>query len=130
MSDQKDLSGVWRSHYKFTSSQRKSEFDVEHLMKAHRRGNWLTLETTGEKNESYLLVRLHIDDNVATGTWEEQTDKEGYYEGTVYHGAVQLLIAPDGKRMEGKWVGIGHDAQINVGPWDFTFVGEASPSES
>jgi hypothetical protein len=59
---------------------------------------------------------------VVTGTWTEATDASGYYQGSVYHGAIQLLLEPTGHRMSGKWVGFGREFDLNTGPWTLTLV--------
>jgi hypothetical protein len=59
---------------------------------------------------------------VLTGTWSERTDPQGYYQGAVYHGAIQLLLEPSGRRMAGKWVGFGRDWDVNTGPWTLELV--------
>ena len=51
--------------------------------------------------------------HVLTGTWTERTSPGGYYQGAVYHGAIQLLLEPSGRRMAGKWAGFGRE-------WDVT----------
>jgi len=61
---------------------------------------------------------LTIDGSVVTGSWVEQTAKDGYYRGARYHGAIQMLIEPTGTRMAGKWVGFGKEMDINTGPWE------------
>lgn len=58
---------------------------------------------------------------IATGTWTEQTATDGYYAGARYHGAVQLLIAPAGRRMSGKWVGFGKNLDVDTGPCELVF---------
>jgi hypothetical protein len=68
---------------------------------------------------------LSVDDDVATGTWHETTAPEGDFKGMLYSGALQLLISKDGQRMEGKWVGIGRDYELNrpdifTGKWLLT----------
>lgn len=61
---------------------------------------------------------MTIDRNVITGTWTEQTASDGYYQGARYHGAIQMLVEPTGRRMAGKWVGFGKDFDVNTGPWE------------
>lgn len=46
----------------------------------------------------------------------------GYYNGARYHGAVQLLVEPTGRRMAGKWVGFGKDFDVNTGLWELRLV--------
>ncbi|GFH36571.1 hypothetical protein SCWH03_28010 [Streptomyces pacificus] len=62
-----------------------------------------------------------VDGHVATGTWTEQTATDGYYRGARYHGAIQLLVEPTGRRMTGKWVGFGKEFDVNSGPWELVF---------
>ena len=64
---------------------------------------------------------LTVDGNVVTGTWVEQTEPGGYYRGARYHGAIQMLAEPTGRRMVGKWVGFGKEMDVNTGPWELVF---------
>jgi hypothetical protein len=59
---------------------------------------------------------------VVTGTWTEKAAAEGYYAGARYHGAIQMLIEPTGRRMVGKWIGFGKEFDVNTGPWTLSFV--------
>ncbi len=112
------FSGEWQSEYVYPSSGRKKNFEGKHLVKAHQTGNNVVFESISGQNESYLFIRVTIDDHIATGTWQESTNPEGYYAGAVYHGAIQLIISDDGKSMKGKWVGFGKDGEVNTGPWE------------
>jgi hypothetical protein len=85
-------------------------------------------ESVPHKNKSYLFIRLFVDGNIATGSWQEETDPQGYYKGAIYHGAIQLTLHNNGKTMRGKWLGYGKDMQINVGPWELAYVGDAIPA--
>ncbi|EST24992.1 hypothetical protein M877_23470 [Streptomyces niveus NCIMB 11891] len=59
------------------------------------------------------------DSSAAGGTQHAaQTAADGYYNGARYHGAIQLLVEPTGRRMAGKWVGFGQDFDVNTGPWE------------
>ena len=69
---------------------------------------------------------LTANGQVLTGTWTEETNPAGYYHGAVYHGAIQLLLEPTGRRMTGKWVGFGRDFDLNTGPWGWN----SSPAAS
>lgn len=122
------FSGYWRSHYKYPSSSRQGEFEGAHLVKAFQKENKVVFESVKGKNESYFVTRLVIDeqDNVATGTWQETTETDGYYKGSTYHGAVQFIIKDD-EHLEGKWIGFGRDREINVGPCELTYLGESEP---
>lgn len=65
---------------------------------------------------------MTIDRNVITGTWTEQTAADGYDQGARYHGAIQMLVEPTGRRMAGKWVGFGKDFDMNTGPWELKLL--------
>ena len=54
---------------------------------------------------------------------------DGYYRGARYHGAIQLLVEPTGRRLAGKWVGFGKQMDVNTGPWELTFQ-DASTSKA
>lgn len=71
---------------------------------------------------SRLMMDLTVNGQVVTGTWTEQTSSAGYYQGGVYHGAIQFLIGPTGHRMTGRWVGFGRDFDLNDGPWTLELV--------
>ena len=118
--------GVWRSTYWYPSRSRKGSFKSEHYVQLHRVNHYLVAESLPD-SPSYLLVRTTLNDNVATGSWHEQTDAHGYYKGTIYHGAIQLLVSDEGTRLKGKWVGFGKDMTVNVGDWQFDYIGQELP---
>jgi len=68
-----------------------------------------------------VINNLTVDGSVVTGIWVEQTADDGYYRGARYHGAIQLLVEPTGRRIAGKWVGFGKEMGINTGPWELIF---------
>ena len=124
--DSKNLTGIWKSHYRYPSTSRGGEFEGEHDVRLTQKGRWLVIESLpGQK--SYLLIRLSLDDNIATGSWQEVSNPSGYYQGAIYHGAIQLVLDADGKHLRGKWIGFGKDMEVNVGPWELTYIGKAVP---
>ncbi len=84
-------------------------------------GDRLTVRSLPGSAESSLTMDLTVDGPVVTGTWVEQTEQDGYYRGARYHGAIQMLAEPTGRRMPGKWLGFGKDLDINSGPWELVF---------
>lgn len=126
-----NYAGVWLSRYEYFSSGRDSSFTALHYVVLLQHGQRLTgrsLEGASSNPDSPLSLDLTIDRNVVTGTWVEQTAADGYYAGARYHGAVQLLVEPTGRRMAGKWVGFGKDFDVNTGPWELVFH-DASTSQ-
>lgn len=119
-----NYSGVWLSRYEFFSSGRDSSFVGQHFVIVLQHGNRLTVRSlpNGSTNaNSPLTMDLTVDGSVVTGTWVEQTAEDGYYRGARYHGAIQMLAEPTGRRFAGKWVGFGKDMDINSGPWELVF---------
>ncbi|SDL28500.1 hypothetical protein SAMN05421806_12561 [Streptomyces indicus] len=118
-----NYSGVWLSRYEYYSSGRDSSFIGQHYVVVLQHGNRITVRSlpNGSSNpNSPLTMDLTIDGSVITGTWVEQTAEDGYYRGARYHGAIQMLVEPTGRRMAGKWVGFGKDMDINSGPWELS----------
>ncbi|MEV0604072.1 XRE family transcriptional regulator [Streptomyces sp. NPDC050315] len=125
-------SGIWLSRYEYFSSGREQTFTGAHHLVLIQRGNRLTgqsLPGASANPDSPLSLDLTVDRNVVTGVWTEQTAATGYYQGARYHGAVQLLVEPTGRRMAGKWVGFGKDFDVNTGPWELVFK-DASTSKA
>ena len=130
MSNFLDFSGVWLSKYRYHSDSRNKDFEDTHYVRIYQKRNHLVVESLPEANESYLIVNLTIHDNLATGSWEETTSPKGYYKGSTYHGATQLIIEERGKRMHGKWLGIGRGGDINVGPYELPYIGKELPANA
>lgn len=123
------FSGVWKSSYKFYDKARDTSFWSQHLLRARRRGDTLVFESIPEANESYMLVRLHLDHNLATGSWREETSKEGYYEGLTYIGATQFVISEDATHLVGKYIVYGRYKTLNDGPWELQYLGDNLPDD-
>ncbi|MFG2330187.1 multiprotein-bridging factor 1 family protein [Streptomyces sp. NPDC048604] len=127
-----NYSGVWLSRYEFYSSGRDTTYICQHHVVVLQHGNRLTVRSlpgASTNPDSPLTMDLTADGSVVTGTWVEQTATDGYYRGARYHGAVQMLVEPTGRRMAGKWVGFGKDMDINTGPWELVFR-DASTTQS
>lgn len=114
-------SGVWLSRYEYFSSGRGDSFTGLHYVVILQHGDRLTVRSLPGSSDSPLTMDLTVDGNVVTGTWVEQTTNEGYYRGARYHGAIQMLVEPTGRRMTGKWVGFGKEMDVNTGPWELIF---------
>lgn len=121
--------GVWLSRYQFFSSGRDETFTGLHHVVLLQHGDRITVRSVHRPDRSLLTMDLAVDGNVITGTWVEETENAGYYRGARYHGAIQLLAEPTGRRLTGKWVGFGKEMDINTGPWELTFQ-DASTSKA
>jgi hypothetical protein len=114
-------SGVWLSRYEYFSSGRGEAFVGQHYVVVIQHGDRLTVRSLPGSSDSSLTMDLTVDGNVITGTWVEQTAAESYYRGARYHGAIQMLAEPTGRRIAGKWVGFGKEMDVNTGPWELIF---------
>ncbi|MGW6915814.1 helix-turn-helix domain-containing protein [Kitasatospora sp. NPDC054939] len=127
-----DYSGVWLSHYEYFSSSRENTFSGLHHVVLRHHGNRITAESlpgASVNPDSPLTLDLTVDRNVVTGTWTEQTAEDGHYHGARYHGAVQLLVDPTGRRMAGKWVGFGKELDVNTGPWELRLLDRSTADD-
>lgn len=116
-----NYSGVWLSRYEYFSSGRDDTFVGLHYVLVLQHGDRLTVKSLPGSAASTLTLDMTADGSVLTGTWVEQTEPDGYYRGARYHGAIQMLAEPTGRRLVGKWVGFGKEMDINTGPWEFVF---------
>jgi transcriptional regulator with XRE-family HTH domain len=116
------LTGVWISRYVFESSGRGSTFSSAHYVLVIQHGAQLQVRSLPHTAAGRLLMDLTVNGAVITGTWTEETNPGGYYQGAVYHGAIQMLLEPSGRKMAGKWVGFGRDFDLNTGPWSLELV--------
>jgi hypothetical protein len=116
-----NYSGVWISRYEYYSSGRDTMYVGQHHVVLLQHGDRLTVRSLPESASSALTMDLTVDGSVVTGTWVEQTAEGGYYRGARYHGAVQMLAEPTGRRMVGQWVGFGKEMEVNTGPWELAF---------
>ena len=116
-----NFSGVWLSRYQYFSSGRDATFTGLHYVSVLQRENRLDVRSLPGSSDSPLTMDLTVDGAVVTGTWVEQTHKDGYYRGARYHGAIQMLAEPTGRRLAGKWIGFGKEMDVNTGPWELIF---------
>lgn len=119
-----DFSGEWQFCHWYPTSDDTTEESGTYQMTAHQKGRDVVFESVADdKKESYMMVRLTIDGNVATGTWHENAEMHGPFAGMMYSGAGQMIISPDGKYLDGMWAGAGVDhatekPRIYTGRWE------------
>jgi transcriptional regulator with XRE-family HTH domain len=124
------LSGIWLSDYEYLSSGRDQAFHGKHYVMLLQRGARLMARSL-PASKSELSMDLSVNGKVATGTWTERTQADGYYRGAVYTGALQLLQDEDEQRLSGKWVGFGKEPEeVNTGAWSLTLVDEHVDAEA
>jgi transcriptional regulator with XRE-family HTH domain len=125
------LTGIWLSRYEYVSSGRGGEtYSDEHYVMLIQHGANIQVRSLSESSRSSLIMDLTQNGAVITGTWSERTNPSGYYQGSVYHGAIQFLLDPTGHRMRGQWVGYGRDFDLNTGPWTLELVSSDTSKEA
>jgi hypothetical protein len=120
------LSGDWNSYYRYPSTGRGDDFWGQHVLHATQTGDKLKLETSVD-SPSHVVMELELDDetNAAIGTWVEDADPKGYYQGKRYDGTIKLRIAENGERMNGIWHGAGKDGTMNSDIWELAKAKES-----
>jgi transcriptional regulator with XRE-family HTH domain len=117
-----NYSGVWLSRYSYWSSSRQAMFDSLHHVRILQHSDQLTVTTIEGSADSVLTMGLSVEGSVITGTWRENTAREGFYRGAIYFGALQMQADATGRRITGKWVGFGKDGETNTGPWQLEYL--------
>lgn len=123
MADTHDFSGLWHSKYTYHNDIESSGVS-EHEIKIYKTGNQVVLQSVPNKEKSYFVARLTIDENSLIGTWQEHSSPTGKYKGQIYYGAAQLLIDND-QKMHGKVIMINHELKIITGDWEVTKTKDA-----
>lgn len=112
------LTGIWLSRYYFRSEGRNEEFVGKHYVVLRHQKNRLTAQSLPHTTGSTMSLDLITEASVVTGTWRETTSPTGYYRGAVYHGTIQMVVDPSGRRMHGMWLGFSRKFSINSGRWE------------
>lgn len=128
-SNAESFEGVWHSRYLYPSTGRNDVLVGEHYLAARKHGKQMVCQSLPHSTGSRLRLELTVEPPIATGTWRETTSVAGYYKGATYHGTLQLVIDPGGRRMRGMWLGFGKDFTVNSGEWELDWQdGSTSPS--
>jgi hypothetical protein len=117
------LTGIWRSTYSYVSSSRGDQtFTSEHYVVVIQHGSRIQVRSLPKTATGRVMMDLVLDGQVLTGTWQEETDPDGYYKSSTYSGAIHMLLDHTGHRMKGKWLGFNRDGGISDGPWVLNLV--------
>jgi transcriptional regulator with XRE-family HTH domain len=122
--------GIWESRYEYFSSGRDGAFLGKHTALLIQSGEHVTVRSLARSSRSTMAMTLTLEGTVLTGTWFEETEVDGYYRGARYHGAIQMLADPTGRRFTGKWIGFGKEGDVNTGPWTLTFLEGSTSREA
>jgi transcriptional regulator with XRE-family HTH domain len=124
------LTGIWLSRYEYESSGRGAWFASSHYVLLLQQGAHLEVRGLPHTAAGRLFMDMSVNGATVTGTWTEETNPGGYYQGAVYYGAIQMLLEPSGRRMAGKWAGFGREYEVNTGPWSLELVTADTSPES
>lgn len=117
-----DLSGIWESTQTYTTVKRPGEvlaFTIE--MKFYRTGNQVVAQSIPNPENEYVVARFSVNGRVLTGTWQHENPATSPDHASMdYDGAVQLVVAEDGKTIEGQYVGVNRNMQVLANKWVFT----------
>lgn len=116
------LTGIWLSRYEYESSGRSGWFANSHYTLLVQQRARLQVRSLPGTTPGRLMMDMTLNGAAVTGTWTEETNPGGYYQGAVYHGAIQMLLEPSGRKMAGQWAGFGRDYEVNTGPWSLELV--------
>ena len=105
-----------------SSGRDNQAFSNSHYVVVLQRGAKVQVRSLPNTTPGRVLMDLTVNGQVITGTWTEETNPGGYYQGAVYHGAIQMLMEPTGRKMSGKWAGFGRDFDVNTGPWSLELI--------
>lgn len=120
--DFKTFSGSWFVKVTYPNKDDSGIDTTINRMEAQKLGKEIVFTSEPNEEGSHMVIRLSVDEDIATGTWHETTAPSGQYAGAMYSGAGQLLITDDGTTMNGQWAGAGIDHEqdkpnIYVGTW-------------
>jgi hypothetical protein len=128
------FTGIWRCSYWYPSNNHDGDDVSEYYVNVRRKpSGQLVMESLPNESGAYILVTLKIDDNIATGSWEEHSSPTGEFKGMIYSGVMQLLVGPSRQTMTGLWVGVGRDRKANAakmysGKWKLVRAGDNATS--
>jgi hypothetical protein len=129
MVKKQDFSGTWQAYRWHPSPDDSTEEVNEYKVSAYQTGHDVIFQSVPSEDGSYLLIRLTINGDVATGTWFENAPLDSEFHGAMYDGAGQLIISDDKRNMEGLWAGAGMDHKLNklriyTGRWELKYLGD------
>lgn len=129
MAEAFDFSGLWHSAYTYVNKSEPKGGVSEHDVKLYKTGNQLVMQSVPNEEGSYLVIRVTQDDNILTGTWQEQSSPTGTYKGQTYYGAVQFLVEKDG-HIRGKSVLFNQEMEIITSDWELTRISSSDDSSA
>lgn len=125
MSTDHEFTGTWNVTFWYPSNDHEGEDMSSFVSDAYQTKNKLVFQSRPlADSEAHLTVNLTVDGAIATGSWYENTDPNGKFEGMIYTGAMQLLVSDDGDKFEGQWVGVGRE-KLDDGSFELrTYTGK------
>lgn len=123
------LTGIWLSRYEYSSTSRGQRYSSRHFVVLVQHGTRIMIRST-PGSASRMKIDASLSGRILTGTWAEETDPSGYYQGAVYHGALQMTGSADGDAFDGAWVGFGKQpGEFNTDSWSLKLLARGASQE-
>jgi hypothetical protein len=114
--------GIWLSLYEYVSPGRRADIHQRALRPADTARSQYSDAVTQRVKPFEPDHGPHAKRRSHHRNLEREDQPERILQGSVYHGALQFLLDPTGRRMKGQWVGYGRDFDLNTGPWNLELV--------
>jgi hypothetical protein len=115
--------GLWRSAYDYQNPNGRQH--VEQIVQLRQFGPYVMGKALAtSKGMHKHRIRGRLGDRILTGTWENVA------QGTYHHGAMQLLVRPDGNVMTGQWIGFDRRNRIQHGEFSWVLLTRSLDKES
>jgi hypothetical protein len=109
----RSLVGIWETTFEYNVEG--IEHKNTHLFEIKQFANFIYGKNiTPGQNGCWYRIQGKIDANIyVTGIWFSAEGSD------IHHGAIQFVIATDGKTMEGMWIGFNRHHHVQPGPWQW-----------
>lgn len=109
------IGGTWKSTWSYiVESGEEKVFDEQ--VELVQYGSRVKGGNDGKTHQYSLSGNLR-NEIYLTGVWKEVRKEQ------IYHGAFQLMVSPNGKKMDGIWVGFSASGIIRSGKWTLEKIG-------
>ena len=108
------VTGIWRSHYVYTSDDAPEELESEHNVVLRQSRSHVVGKSLPKPERSVITLDLEIHGLQLTGRWREFTSQE-----RLYRGGIQLELDETRTSMSGVWVGFSRTRGHMTGRWTF-----------
>lgn len=120
----RSVQGVWHTKYNYVCDRTNTLREEVHEVELRQFGRYVWGRNRTGRRHFYEIRGVFDRELYFTGTWANTS------KGDIYHGAFQFVLSPDGKTMEGKWVGFDCQHEVNHGQWQWRLINPRLDRES